>query len=128
VSKTTAEALTHHKKRQARIYGIQHLVFPDRVGGYIRRQNFNRRSLAPLLAKAGSESGLSFEGHTFHDLRHTMATLLLSDGEPIMDVSDRLGHANVATTLNVYAHCLPLSADRLASRFDERFEKRLSTP
>jgi integrase len=125
VSKTAIEALGHHKKRQARLYGIQPLMFPDRVGGWIRRQNFNRRSFAPLLAKAASESGLSFEGHTFHDLRHTLATLNLSAGEPITLVSERLGHANVATTLNTYAHCLPQDEDRLASRFDERFDRRL---
>jgi len=39
-----------------------------------------------------------------HDLRHFTATRLLSEGVPVRTVSGRLGHANAATTLGVYAH------------------------
>jgi integrase len=42
-----------------------------------------------------------------HDLRHTHASLLLSDGHSLKAVSVRLGHANATITLAVYAHCLP---------------------
>jgi len=42
-----------------------------------------------------------------YDLRHTCATLLLSSGENIKVVSERLGHADVALTLNTYTHVLP---------------------
>lgn len=44
---------------------------------------------------------------SLHDLRHTHATLLLKSGVPIKVVSERLGHANVAFTMNVYQHVLP---------------------
>lgn len=52
------------------------------------------------------EIGLA-EGVTFHSLRHTHGTWLLMRGVPIKAVSERLGHADVATTLRVYAHVLP---------------------
>jgi len=39
-----------------------------------------------------------------HDLRHYSATRLLAAGVPVRTVSGRLGHANAATTLGVYAH------------------------
>lgn len=41
-----------------------------------------------------------------HDLRHTHATHLLVEGWPITTVSRRLGHANPAITLKLYAHAL----------------------
>jgi len=41
-----------------------------------------------------------------HDLRHFAATRLLAAGVPVRTVSGRLGHANAATTLGVYAHFL----------------------
>ena len=41
---------------------------------------------------------------SLHDLRHTHATLLLKAGVPVKVVSERLGHANVAFTMNVYQH------------------------
>jgi integrase len=39
-----------------------------------------------------------------HDLRHTWATLALSAGEHPKVVQERLGHANVSITLDVYSH------------------------
>jgi integrase len=54
------------------------------------------------------------KGVRLHDLRHLHATQLLAAGVPVRTVSGRLGHANAATTLNVYAHFLEAS-DREAA-------------
>lgn len=43
-------------------------------------------------------------GLRFHDLRHTYATWLVSEGVPINDVADVLGHEQTSTTLNRYTH------------------------
>lgn len=43
----------------------------------------------------------------FHDLRHTHASLALQAGIPAKVVSERLGHATVAFTLDVYSHVIP---------------------
>lgn len=40
----------------------------------------------------------------FHDLRHTNATLLLNADIPAKIVSERLGHSNISTTLDIYTH------------------------
>ena len=54
-----------------------------------------------------------------HDLRHTMATLMLAAGEHPKVVSERLGHSTVAITLDTYSHVLPglqaAAAERLAT-------------
>ena len=42
----------------------------------------------------------------FHDLRHTHATLLLSQGIDLKTISQRLGHSNISRTMNTYAHVL----------------------
>jgi integrase len=42
-----------------------------------------------------------------HDLRHTHATLALKASVPVKVVSERLGHASIAFTLDTYAHVLP---------------------
>lgn len=44
---------------------------------------------------------------TFHTLRHTHATYLIGSGVDVRTVSERLGHADVATTLRIYAHAMP---------------------
>lgn len=40
----------------------------------------------------------------FHDLRHTCATLLLSNGVPMHQVQEYLRHADISTTVNTYGH------------------------
>lgn len=52
----------------------------------------------------------------FHDLRHTHATLLLAAGVPVKVVSERLGHAKVGMTLDVYAHVLPAMDSEAAAQ------------
>lgn len=54
------------------------------------------------------------QGVRLHDLRHFVATQLLSAGVDVRTVAGRLGHRDAATTLNVYAHFLEQS-DRAAA-------------
>ena len=42
----------------------------------------------------------------FHDLRHTHASLLLYKGVDIKTISERLGHSNIGTTMNIYTHVM----------------------
>lgn len=61
-----------------------------------------------------------------HDLRHTSATLLLSEGVDIRTVANRLGHSQTSTTLNVYAHALPAADERAARVLSERLAEGLN--
>lgn len=40
----------------------------------------------------------------FHDLRHTFASLLINQDVPLINVSNFLGHSDLSTTANIYAH------------------------
>ncbi len=55
-----------------------------------------------------------------HGLRHTSATILISEGVNIKSVSSRLGHSNTNTTLDIYSHALPV-VDRSATDSIEAF-------
>ena len=59
---------------------------------------------------------------TFHSLRHTHATWLISRGVDMKTVSARLGHSSVNTTMTIYAHVLPGSDAEAAAAF-ERMER-----
>ena len=70
------------------------------------------RTWARVLATAGV-------GHVlWHDLRHAHATIMLRQGVHPKVVSERLGHADVAITLDTYSHVLPGLQERAASALD----------
>ncbi|TDL62627.1 hypothetical protein E2R56_28620 [Rhodococcus qingshengii] len=50
-------------------------------------------------------------------MRHTHVTMMLTNGENIKVVADRLGHSRASTTLNFYAHSIPAMAANAAISF-----------
>ena len=72
--------------------------FPDSV----------TRSFGRLCTAAG------LSGIRLHDLRHYVATRLLTSGVDVRTVAGRLGHRDASTTLNVYSHFIE-QADRGAA-------------
>lgn len=91
------------------------LVFTNQIGEHIGVealwQAFKRRAVA-----------IGLPSLRFHDLRHTYATVSLQNGDDYKTVSESLGHATVAFTLDVYGHVTDKmkrdSADRMQSFID----------
>ena len=54
----------------------------------------------------------------FHDLRHSHASQLLVAGVHVKVVSERLGHASVGITLDVYSHVIPALQEEAAEKID----------
>jgi len=54
----------------------------------------------------------------FHDLRHTCATVLLSQGVNPKFVQELLGHADIKLTLGTYSHFLPSMGDQTAAAME----------
>ena len=78
-------------------------MYPDTISGWFT--DFLKRNGFPHV--------------TLHSLRHCNATLMIAEGVDIRTVSQRLGHADASTTLNIYAHALKSrdieAADKLES-------------
>lgn len=88
-------------------------VFCDHRGGYLYKGNVTRRSFGNIIKAA------KVRKIRFHDMRHTHATLLLSAGEHIKVVSERLGHASVQITLDTYTHVLPTMQKAAAEKMQK---------
>ncbi len=95
-------------------YEDRDLVFANETGGPLDGQNLAYRTLKPILKAAGLPARFRW-----YDCRHTCATLLLAAGENPKVVSERLGHATVAFTLDRYAHVLPGMQERATNRLEE---------
>lgn len=104
------QVLTEH----ARCFGNDGdgLVFTTGTGEAIRRGTFRSRVWKPSLRRAGLSVALRF-----HDLRHSYATWLVSDGVPINDVAKVMGHEQTSTTLNRYTHSTAERDQRVLKSF-----------
>ena len=60
----------------------------------------------------------------FHDLRHSCATLLLSEGVHPSVVMDLLGHSTIRLTLDTYSHVLPTLQAEAVARLDQLLRLR----
>ena len=54
-----------------------------------------------------------------HDLRHSHASMLVDMGFPVLEISERLGHESVKTTLDTYSHLYPEKDSTIAGRLNE---------
>ena len=61
-------------------------------------------STVGIMCRTASKKVEGLEGFHFHQLRHTFTSNLLSNGAAPKDVQELLGHADVSTTMNIYAH------------------------
>lgn len=83
----------------------------DRDGNEVIEEFPNRR-----VARA-RVSRMAQGGLRFHDLRHSYATWLVSDGVPINDVARVMGHEQISTTLDRYTHAFEAGAEKVRDSF-----------
>lgn len=86
-------------------------LVPGPSGSWMRPSSASR-----AFGRLAKEMGLP-AGTTFHTLRHTHATSLLMAGIDAKTVSERLGHADVSTTLRIYGHVMPGRDSEAAEAF-----------
>ncbi len=55
----------------------------------------------------------------FHDLRHLCASIMVKQGVEVKVAQERLGHKDITTTMNIYAHVLPGSAREAAEKIGQ---------
>lgn len=91
------------------------LLFQGAYGAPIRHNLWCRRIFKPALAASLPERA----GLRWHDLRHSNGSHLLGRGVPIHVVKERLGHASIQTTVDVYGHLMPGADDDVAKLFEQ---------
>lgn len=80
-------------------------VFTNKVGGPVDPDNLRR-----ALKRLGCEAGI--DRVRPHDLRHSVASILIAHGHTAPEVAQFLGHSNPSVTLTFYAHAFDRAAVR----------------
>lgn len=98
------------------------------------KRGFNTKSAQQLVFASPSHNGIlnldymtrimrrvcknhNFKQIKIHGFRHTHCSLLFESGASIQEVQSRLGHGDIHTTMNIYAHVTEKQRERLAERF-----------
>ena len=58
--------------------------------------------------------------YSFHDLRHTHATMLHEAGANLKVIQERLGHSDIRTTMNIYSHMTTTLEDEAVDKFNKK--------
>ena len=66
------------------------------------------------------------EENRFHDLRHSNTTALVESGVDLKTIQQRLGHSDISTTMNIYAHATKKSNREAAAKMDNAVFGRLA--
>lgn len=99
----------------SRLYGI---TDDDRIFSYESNNAINE-----IMKRASTAAGV--KKIRVHDLRHSHASLCIEKlgVDNILLISERLGHENVETTLNIYSHLYPNKQVNLANKLNEISKK-----
>ena len=87
-------------------------VFCTEKGSLYTSEQF-RRVFGKVLRKAGLRQ------IRIHDLRHTYASLLLSQRAPLVYVKEQLGHHSIKITVDIYEHLMPGEHKGEVDRLDD---------
>ena len=118
---TEREKQEVYRKMFGKSYDIRYMDFVcvDQLGRLIR-PSYVTQHFSDIIKKYGLRK------IRYHDLRHTMASILISHDVPLINVSNFLGHSDISTTANIYAHLdkasKQASADIITGIFDKKSE------
>ncbi|MFJ7649241.1 site-specific integrase [Lysinibacillus sp. NPDC097279] len=112
--------LQEWKKKQKQDYLIlgyntlkpKQLVFSNETNTYLQPTK-TRKWIVQVQEK------YKLEKITTHGLRHTHYSLLFEAGASIKEVQDRLGHTDVQTTMNIYAHVTQKAKEEAIQKFEK---------
>ena len=124
--------LDRRKKRLGSDWEDNEYVFPSGTGTVLNPRNV-LRTIKRLTKKVNKDAKKDDKKPipviSFHDLRHTHATLMLESGVHPKVVQERLGHSSISTTLDTYSHAVSTlqsdAVDQFASTFYQKQKPRM---
>ncbi|MBD7966248.1 site-specific integrase [Fictibacillus norfolkensis] len=108
------------KLKNRKIYKDSGFIFA-RDDGHPQLRKVIETRLKRLLKKAGIEKNI-----TPHSFRHTHTSLLIEAGVGVKEIQQRLGHTDINTTMNIYAHMTANMEEKASQQFSKLMKDLLS--
>lgn len=116
-----SEPKSESSKRLVSIPPFVMAVLKTRASGGLMFKTSNNTPISPRNLVRDFKKNLANAGLPdirFHDLRHTAATLMLTEGVHPKVVQEMLGHSQISLTLDTYSHVIPTMQGEAASKMD----------
>ncbi|MER2078060.1 site-specific integrase [Psychrobacillus psychrotolerans] len=118
LDKITIEILQEWQKQQQQDLLV--LGYNTLISGQLVFSNERNQYLQPTKTRKWMlqvQNKYNLVKITTHGLRHTHCSLLFEAGVSIKEVQDRLGHSDIQTTMNIYAHVTEKAKEVVAEKF-----------
>lgn len=122
LSPETLDMVVHYRDHIA-IRNDHDLVFPTSSGHWQSLDNWRKRCFVAACEKAGLMDIEKVDGeeiakprYTPYALRHYFASMLIADGTDIAKIKTLMGHTDISTTFDVYAHLIRQAEDQKSQR------------
>ncbi|MGM0924559.1 MAG: tyrosine-type recombinase/integrase [Bacillota bacterium] len=104
---------TELKMKYRLVYNDQNFIFAENTGRPMVMKQVALR-LQRLMKHMNIEKHI-----TPHSFRHTHTSLLIEAGAGINEIQERLGHSDINTTMNIYAHMTKNIEEKTSHKFSE---------
>ncbi|WP_307438050.1 site-specific integrase [Bacillus sp. V2I10] len=101
------------KMKQRLVYKDQNFIFAENTGNPMVMKQVALR-LQRLMKRMNIDKHI-----TSHSFRHTHTSLLIEAGAGIKEIQERLGHSDINTTMNIYAHMTKNIEEKTSYKFSE---------
>ncbi|MBT2650027.1 tyrosine-type recombinase/integrase [Bacillus sp. ISL-34] len=109
-----------HKREQMELKMKQRLVYEDQDFIFAENIGHPRVMKQVVLRLQRLMKHLEVDKHiTPHSFRHTHTSLLIEAGAGVKDIQERLGHSDINTTMNIYAHMTKNIEEKTSHKFSE---------
>lgn len=127
--KIALDSLEAHRKAMMSEGHGSTFVFSSRKGTPLQPRNVRERFHYVMIdaitekRREDDPQAPAFPRVTFHDLRHTAATVLAALDVHPRAAQERLGHSTLRTTMEIYTHSVPALQRDAAEKIDKRFHR-----
>jgi integrase len=122
LSPETLDMVTHYRDKVA-LKNTHDLIFPTREGTWQSLDNWRKRCFGVVCEKAGLMDAVEEDGEEVlvpryapYALRHYFASVLIAERMDIARIKTLMGHTDISTTFDVYAHLIQRVEDQSAAR------------
>ncbi|MCI4129585.1 MULTISPECIES: tyrosine-type recombinase/integrase [Bacillus] len=110
--------LDHWKRHQKELFNLLKIPHSEKTYVFQYKDKPSSKDIFSRKIKYFCKD-TDLEPIRLHDFRHSHAALLINQGEDYITIKERLGHASVRTTIDVYGHLYPNKQKEMADKLDD---------